>query len=321
MDPSRSPASTVDEEGVSGPLDFLSDSPIIYTISITVLIYLLSFGLPPAVIAPLVTLVQAKTIGQSQCLDRASQCGFIGSSDLYGLGIRLGIYLQWICSMIANIFLPSERRYLAATYLVFTFALLVALFMLSFRSACTYIAEVIVILFIFFGGIYNVTLPFLANLAGNEQGRGLFWATVYIAYPVLLFSCWFWVRMAVGSEYHFAPTPCGTSFFLFSRVRPSHLKSASQFMAFLCLWILSTPVFHLLDWLFQKFSLKKVSRLFVFLSFDGFTFTISFFAGYSIGYLIGHSFNPSVETRDKILDGVKRSWVQEIILNETATDP
>jgi hypothetical protein len=31
----------------------------------------------------------------------ASVCGFSGNSDVYGLGVRLGTYLQWLSSIIA----------------------------------------------------------------------------------------------------------------------------------------------------------------------------------------------------------------------------
>ena len=37
-----------------------------------------------------------------------SPCGFVGDNNTYGLGIRLGIYLQWITSGIAYNFVPEE---------------------------------------------------------------------------------------------------------------------------------------------------------------------------------------------------------------------
>jgi hypothetical protein len=35
-------------------------------------------------------------------------CGFAGDDNTYGLGIRIGVYLQWICSSIAYNFVPEE---------------------------------------------------------------------------------------------------------------------------------------------------------------------------------------------------------------------
>ena len=43
------------------------------------------------------------------CVERVKQArGFDGDSDFYGLGIRLGIYLQWIAASITN--LPETVR-------------------------------------------------------------------------------------------------------------------------------------------------------------------------------------------------------------------
>lgn len=36
--------------------------------------------------------------------------GFMGNTDLYGLGIRTGVYLQWGSSLLANNFLSSSRQ-------------------------------------------------------------------------------------------------------------------------------------------------------------------------------------------------------------------
>ena len=46
---------------------------------------------------------------QSLCFNASStECGFMGDGDTYGLGIRLGVYTQWISSLLAYFFLPDE---------------------------------------------------------------------------------------------------------------------------------------------------------------------------------------------------------------------
>jgi len=35
-------------------------------------------------------------------------CGFQGDDNTYGLGIRLGLYLQWLTTSLANNFEPNE---------------------------------------------------------------------------------------------------------------------------------------------------------------------------------------------------------------------
>ena len=52
--------------------------------------------------------------------------GFTGNADLYGLGIRVGIYLQWISSLLTNVFLPHGISDSLDTNSIFLFALFVA---------------------------------------------------------------------------------------------------------------------------------------------------------------------------------------------------
>jgi hypothetical protein len=58
--------------------------------------------------------------------DAAVQCGFAGNNDLYGLGLRVGIYLQFMATLAAKFFLPHEFKYLQAMTLVYVSANLIA---------------------------------------------------------------------------------------------------------------------------------------------------------------------------------------------------
>jgi hypothetical protein len=35
-------------------------------------------------------------------------CAVTGNLDLYGIGIRIGIYAQWLATLIADLLTPSE---------------------------------------------------------------------------------------------------------------------------------------------------------------------------------------------------------------------
>lgn len=37
-------------------------------------------------------------------------CGYVGNSDIYGLGIHVGIHLQWVASILSKTFL--EEKYI-----------------------------------------------------------------------------------------------------------------------------------------------------------------------------------------------------------------
>ena len=51
---------------------------------------------------------QAPTQTSSSAPAATTSCGFVGDNNTYGLGIRLGIYIQWITSAIAYNFVPEE---------------------------------------------------------------------------------------------------------------------------------------------------------------------------------------------------------------------
>jgi hypothetical protein len=131
-----------------------------------------------AILLPLILIAQRhdRSALLEQCRDRSSSssasdlhllgkaassslCGFSGNSDIYGLGIRLGLYLQWLCSTLALASLRKEISSMAEAYIVFSLALFIALLVLTFQQACTFTAEVIIVLFLSFGGSMVVVLP------------------------------------------------------------------------------------------------------------------------------------------------------------------
>jgi hypothetical protein len=168
--------------------------------------------------------------------------GFTGDSDFYGLGIRLGIYFQWLASLIANPLLKAERASMAGSYLTFSLALAVAILLLAFQHNCTFTAEIIIVLNIFWGGTLLVMVPFVQLLADIET-TGLGLALLPLILSMLPVSTWFWLRLALYGEVDFAPTKGGTSFFLLARVTNSHIQAVSCFMAALCLALFIIPVF------------------------------------------------------------------------------
>ncbi|KAL8787692.1 MAG: hypothetical protein Q9195_007648 [Heterodermia aff. obscurata] len=53
--------------------------------------------------------------------------GLEGNPDLYGVGIRIGIYLQWISSLLTNAFIPSSVSDSLDTSSIFLFAVFIAI--------------------------------------------------------------------------------------------------------------------------------------------------------------------------------------------------
>ena len=80
--------------------------------------------------------------------------GFVGNSDIYGLGVRLGIYLQWLSCLLANHTLPDTRSALAQAYMIFLIAICAAIVVMSVQSTCTFAIEIVILYYMFFGGFF-----------------------------------------------------------------------------------------------------------------------------------------------------------------------
>ena len=61
-----------------------------------------------------------------KCNDRTLENGFIGDPDFYGLGICLGLYLQWAVTLFMNLFLPADREAAISTSFVFSISVAAA---------------------------------------------------------------------------------------------------------------------------------------------------------------------------------------------------
>lgn len=319
-----------------------------YKLSSSVTPFLFFIGLPCALLALLVTVARGRHADPSQCASRVNeQCGFVGDPDFYGLGIRLGVYMQWLASWIANASLPGERRSLAGGYAIFSLSLAIALLILALGTSCTFDAEVIVILSIFFGGVFNVVAPLagaddvfgsvfygfrpssaqtdpLAPAATEQDSpirtnnptftprQGLRSALSILIHPMTVFSAWFWIGMGEDNTSPFTPTPCGTGFFLFARITPEHVSSASRFMAFCSLWLAATPYLALLAGLLTRRKLSKIALVPIVLS-------ITFWTNFVIGFLYGffkNCCNYQVPEGDEIPQQEQRPQVNETPPND-----
>lgn len=147
------------------------------------------------------------------------QCGFEGNSDMYGFGIRLGIYMQWVAAILGGYLHPQGLRPLMNTYAIFIFAIFVAILDLTAEARPTYAAEMLVLTYIIFGGFYTIlwspqpimeitlidraTVVRISRCIGNTLLFG----------AITAYSTWFW---STGIYTHsFMATPCGTYAFLF----------------------------------------------------------------------------------------------------------
>ncbi|KAH7316961.1 hypothetical protein B0I35DRAFT_434308 [Stachybotrys elegans] len=153
-------------------------------------------------------------------------CSPDGNADLYGLGIRLGFYLQWFSSILANALLVEEEI-LATRFALFIFmsATFVTLIVQTIREALT-IIDTYTVLLLCFGYHYFLIPTFLWRVLTcfNHKLDPTRWIllayspTFYVFFVILLaatsgFQLWFWI-----SEIPNFPTTCASYGFLFSKV-------------------------------------------------------------------------------------------------------
>ncbi|KAL3476198.1 hypothetical protein BJX99DRAFT_258713 [Aspergillus californicus] len=165
----------------------------------------------------------------------AEPCGFPGNPDLYGLGIRTGIYLQWISALTSSYFHLEDTPLLLFNYFAFSLAIMAALFVLTFHGQAnthTHTIEIIIMIYLFFGGLYSISPR---SSQGRQPPRVIISRRLILGpatgFTMLIYSSWFWINGRNGSR--FVETPCGNTIFLFARVPARYFGRVAIFFAVL----------------------------------------------------------------------------------------
>ena len=143
--------------------------------------------------------------------------GFRGDQDLYGLGIRLSLYLQWSTSLLVNNMLPQGRHEFRKVYLVYSLALLMTTLVSSFSSSCTFAVEIEILYWAYWGGVLCMltSSPSYTRLRSETKWSKLNWITgiTYALHAFMFYhSILFW---NYGYNQMFSRMPCGTYHFFF----------------------------------------------------------------------------------------------------------
>lgn len=151
---------------------------------------------------------------------RDEECGLDGNSDLYGLGIRAGIYMQWISSFIMYGWYPEGKEGLTESYIIFLFAIMVVLIAQTAQAAPVYAVEILLLTYFIFGGALAVTSVGVRRrnwerLKRNGRFRAL--SVTLILTAAAIYCSWFWIH-GLNNAGNFLPTPCGTYVFFFAKV-------------------------------------------------------------------------------------------------------
>lgn len=184
----------------------------------------------------------------ARCRQQAKPHGFAGNPDVYGLGIRLGLYFQWIGSLTANFFLARERRPTLAAFVVFNLSIAIAVLVLVFRHACAFTAEMYIVFTMFWGGVNAIGFPVIdvertvkwIRKGEKAPPRPLSTPNAFsLGLNVLMFpvTIWYWIRLAMVGERDFAATPGGTALFFFTKMQGSDIRPVSIYLAIMSILV------------------------------------------------------------------------------------
>ena len=198
------------------------------------------------------------------------QCpGIEGNADFYGLGIRVGIYLQWTASLFVNHFLQSSIEDNLDTNTIFLLALFAALATstASFpREVKT--AEIVVILHLCFGFISSILSIWGYRTSTRSHKRVRFpllgsFARLTLTTAICAYALFFWF-VGVDDVDDETPESCPTYTFLFGRLDTAgpvkHYFQTSTIVFCIVYWFLFVKEF-LMIYFFAFFTMLKTAML------------------------------------------------------------
>jgi hypothetical protein len=155
-----------------------------------------------------------------------ASCSFSGNSDMYGLGIRLGFYLNWYGETLASWIARDEVNGIALSNSFFVAATFLALVIQTARDNLTPV-EIYVILLLTFGGyLYIVPLYIWRCLTcwapewdpsrypRVPVGGAFSVMNWFLLIAVAVFQLWFWINKVRST----ASGHCEEFGFLFTKV-------------------------------------------------------------------------------------------------------
>ncbi|KAH6607686.1 hypothetical protein Trco_003999 [Trichoderma cornu-damae] len=114
----------------------------------------------------------------------ASDCP-VGNSDLYGVGVRVGLYAQWIATLLATLFEPRAESTYRIANLIIQWSIFLGLCTQS-RPGDPVVGAVIT-QYLLFGSLSSLTGDGISHFS---HFSGIFRIVFYTA--VSSYGCWFW---------------------------------------------------------------------------------------------------------------------------------
>lgn len=148
-------------------------------------------------------------------------CAVAGNLDLYGIGIRIGIYAPWLATLIADLLTPSEVDAMKNTNTCFQCGIFCALLLEQTKEKLR-LPDVLIVLPLCFGGFAATgTAPTGINTGKEKKSSAI---QMFIVMQVLGalggFSSWFWWEGVKT----LGPFGCTHYTFLFAKVSVARVR-------------------------------------------------------------------------------------------------
>jgi hypothetical protein len=112
-------------------------------------------------------------------------CPLNGNSDLYGIGVRAGLYAQWVATLLVTLFSPEEEETFRIVNLLIQSSVFLGICQQTSRE--TNAVEPIIILFLMCGSLSSLSGDGISNFG---HVSGVFRVLFYTALSA--YGCWFW---------------------------------------------------------------------------------------------------------------------------------
>ena len=113
-------------------------------------------------------------------------CEFTGNSDIYGLGVRLGTYIQWLSAIIALNLSREEAESMLSMVVCYQFAMLTGTIWITQHHTSLALESIIAILFCFGGVCVSSTQEFSVTKLSALQQTSLFLQAAVVGYGTWL---------------------------------------------------------------------------------------------------------------------------------------
>ena len=164
-------------------------------------------------------LASARTISRRQ-ENNAPGCGFEGNGDVYGIGIRIGLYTQWLSTLLTNWLLVNRSAsHIRDVNTCFQLAMLIALLSLHRGETNPHAVDVYLIILQILGSTCTIS----SHATTKSQWKSTSWGGLVrfgIYWAVAGYSTYYWFYALKNAEFQRANgVGCVDYGFLFAKVQ------------------------------------------------------------------------------------------------------